>query len=227
MIEIFTQPKSIQGVTIPFIIPYLIIVNVIGFLVYILDYHLYMSGLGFYSGTEEHATTMVEFIMTILLLIDVLGGMVGKLLDVFILQKGKIFKADAIANFNLYIIPFCVLVSWLVILFTFFIPLLSDWFKPIVDLNIGNVPFKFLVLGYFVVINTITLILFPRMKRFAYVITPREKLCMVLGLLGGATGGYLSMKVTCSHQNSSMLMNTLPEIMIRDAIVISCVFLVV
>ena len=150
---------------------------------YILDYHLYMSGLGFYSGTEEHAETMAEFIMTILLLIDVLGGMIGKLL--------------------------------------------ADWSKPIIDLNIGNVPFKFLVLGYFVVINAMTLILFPRMKRFAYVITPREKICMVLSFLGGATGGYLSMKVTGSHQNSSMLMNTLPEMIIKDAIVISCMFLVI
>ena len=76
------------------------------------------------------------------------------------------------------------------------------------------------------IINIITMILFPRMQRFAYKITPREKLCMILSLLGGATGGYLSIKITGNHQNATMIENTLPEMMIAHAVVLTCVFLI-
>ena len=226
VMEFFSRPVIIQGLTLPFIVPYLIVINVIGFVVYVLDYNLYMRGIGFYGGTEEHASTIVEFIMTLLLLIDALGGMIGKLIAVIILTNRKIHKTEANANFNLYIIPICFLISWLVLLFTFLFPTIMVWIQPIADLSIGGVPVKLLVLGYFIIINIVTLMLFPRMQRFANVITPREKLCMVLCLLGGATGGYLSMKTTGSHQNATMLVYTLPEMMVMDAIVLTCVFFI-
>ena len=120
--EFFLSPILIHRLTLPFIVPYLFIVNVIGFVVYLIDYNLYKRGLLFYGGTEEHAVSMSEFIMTLLLVIDVLGGMLGKLLAVLFIMKGKIYKAEALANFNLYVIPVCFLVCWLVFLFTFFFP---------------------------------------------------------------------------------------------------------
>ena len=226
VIDFFSRPITIQGLTIPFIVPYLIIINIIGFAVYVLDYNLYMRGMGFYNGTEEHASTMSEFILSLLLFIDICGGMLGKLLAVIILTKGKIYKAEAIANFNLYITPICLLISWLALLFTFFFPTTLAWIKPIADLSIRNIPVRFIVLGYFAVLNIVTMVLFPRMKRFAYVITTREKICMVLSLLGGATGGFLSMKTTGNHQNATMLASTLPQMMVMDAIVLTCVFFI-
>ena len=225
--EIFSKQIIIRGLTIPFIVLYLIIINVIGFIAYVLEYNFYMRGMLFYGGTDEHAETMSEFILTILLLIDVCGGMIGKLIAVFIQTKGKIYKAEAIANFNLFIIPICIFVSWLAFLCTFFFPSLIVWMRPLSEVSIWALPIKYVILGYFLVMNVITMILFPRMQRFAYVITPREKVCMVLSLLGGATGGYLSMKITGNHQNASMLADTLPEMMIMDAIVLTCVFYVV
>ena len=223
---LFTAPISIISLTVPFIVPYMIVINIMGFFVYVLDYNLYMRGLGFYGGTEEHASSMAEFIMTLLLIIDVCGGMVGKLLAVIILTNRKIYKAEPIANFNLYIIPICLLVSWLAILFALFLPSVTAWIKPISDLSIGSIPVKYIVLGYFSIMNIATLFLFPHTQQFAYVITPREKLCIVLSLLGGATGGYLSMKTTGIHQNATMLANTLPEMMVMDAIVLTCVFFI-
>ena len=224
IIEFFSRPVYVLGLTIPFLIPYLVVINMVGFVVYVVDYSLYMRGLGFYGGTNEHASTMSEFIMTLLLLEDISGGMIGKLIAVIIYTKGKVFKADAIANFNLYIIPICLLVSWSAVLFTFFLPTVTDWIKPLSEISIGSIQVKFIVLGYFLILNIVTMILFPRMQRFAYVITAREKLCMFLSLLGGATGGYFSMKTTGSHQNASMLANTLPEMMVMHAIILTCVF---
>ena len=223
MIEFFSNPISIYSQMIPFIVPYLIGINVVAFVVYFLDYNLYMRGLAFYGGTEEHASTMAEFIMTFLLIIDILGGMVGKLLAVLFLTNKKIYKDEALANFNLYIIPICFLVSWLAFLFTFFLPSVVTWIRPIAYLKIGNILVRNIVLSYFLIINIVTLILFPHMKKFAYKITLREKLCVILSLLGGAAGGYLSMKTTGRHQNAIMLANTLPEMMIMHAIVLTCV----
>ena len=69
--------------------------------------------------------------------------------------------------------------------------------------------------------------MFPRMRRFALQISPREKLCMILSLLGGATGGYISMKITGNHENTSMLASSLPEMIIMHATVLTCFFYIV
>ena len=70
------------------------------------------------------------------------------------------------------------------------------------------------------------MLLFPLMQQFANIITPREKLCMILSLIGGATGGYLSMKTTGKNENATMLVYTLPEMMVMDAIVLACLFFI-
>ena len=136
-------------------------------------------------------------------------------------------KAAALANFYLNVIPICVLVSWLAILFTFYFPNTSEWIKPIAAIDVGVIPIRYIVLAYFIIINIAAFILFPKMKRFAYAITPREKGCMVLSFFGGATGGYLSMQVTGNHQNAVMLATTLPEMMIMHAVVLTCIFYLV
>ena len=51
------------------------------------------------------------------IIIDAMGGMIGKLLAVIILTGGKIYKAEALANFNLYIIPICFLINILISIF--------------------------------------------------------------------------------------------------------------
>ncbi len=227
MLVFFSQPTTIYNFTVPLIFPYLIAINCIGFFSYLIIRILHGNGLSYYGGTDEHANEMEEFIMTLLLIIDVMGGMIGKLLAVLAFTNRKIYKAKPLANFNLYIIPICFLVSWLVLLFTFYFPTTVDWIKPIANISIGNIPMRYIVLGYLLAINLLTLLLVPSMHTFAYVITPREKLCMLLSLFGGATGGYLSMKTTGKHKNAIMLASTLPEMMVMHAIVLSCAFFMV
>ena len=228
MVAFFSYPVSVFGlITVPLIIPYLVIINIFTFFLYYLDYHLYMRGLAFYRGSDEEASAIEEFTHTIYLIFAVAGGMLGMLLAVTIILKGKIYKAERIANFNFYIIPICILICWVTIIITFFLPATTNWAKPLALLRIGSIPIRFIILGYLLIINVLTFIMFPRMQRFAYVITPREKLCVILSLIGGATGGYLSMKITGNHQNANMLASTLPEMIIMHAIVFVCTFFVV
>lgn len=227
VIKFFSMPVSIKGyITVPLIVPYLIIINIISFLVYILDYHLWKNSIGFYSGSEEDVEEMSEFIMTLLLAIDIAGGMIGRILAVLVLMKGKFYKAEQIANFNLYVIPICLLVSWIFVLSTFLFPILIPWAKPVATIRIGLIHVRYVILLYFVVINIITYIVFPKVKRFAIVITPREKWLFVLSVLGGASGSYFAMKTTGNHENAVLFAETLPDIITMHAIVLTCVFFV-
>lgn len=225
ILTFFSSPVSIFGqMTLPLIVPYLIIVNIVGFIAYTLDHYLYMNGMGFYSGSDEQASTMAEFILTLLLIIDISGGMLGKLLAVFVILKGKIYKDKWRANYNFYIIPCCILICWLIIVFTLFLPATTSWAKPIASLRFGGLPIQYFVLGYFLIINIITIVFIQRMEQTVNVITPREMRCMVLCLLGGASGCDLSMAITGKHQNASMLASTLPEMIVMHAIIMTCVF---
>ena len=227
LMRVLSGSISILNIDVPFFLVYLITINIIGFVAYMIDYICWTRGLLFYKGSDKDADEMAEFIMTLLLFIDLAGGMIGKLLVVFMNTKGKIYKAEAYANYNLYIIPLCFLISWLALLLTFYIPALSETLYPLSIIEIYGIPVRFIVLGYFVIINIITLFLFPKMKRFHYQITPREKLCMILSFIGGATGGYLSIKFTGKNENASMLVNTLPEMIIMHAIVLTCFFYII
>ena len=153
LIEIFSRAITICGRTFPFIVLYLIVANAIDFILFLVDYYLFMWGQGFYGGSDEHANTMSEFIMTLFLAIDICGGMIGKLIAVLITTKGKIYKTEELANFNLFIIPICVLVSWLAFLCTFFFPSVIAWVKPLSELRVGNIPVRYIGLGYFLIIN--------------------------------------------------------------------------
>ncbi len=225
LIGFFSKPVSIFGIlTVPLVIPYLFIINLIAFVVYLIDSYSYINGKGFYGGTAEHADTMAEFIMTLLLAIDFAGGMIGKLIVVFIVTKGVLRKAEAIANYNLFVIPICALGCWLSAACTFFIPAISGRLQPVRSMEIGSAPIFYVVLGYLVLINIVTMVMFPKVQQFAKAITPRERVCMLLSLIGGAAGGYLSMSVTGKHQNAVMFADTLPEMMIMHAVVVSCLF---
>lgn len=224
-IKFFSMPISIKNyITVPMIVPYLIIINVISFVVYFLDYHLFMNSIGFYRGSDEDAYEMSEFIMTLLLVIDISGGMIGKILAVLVLIKGKFYKAEQLANFNLYVIPICLLVSWIFVLSTFLLPVLIPWARPIASICIGLVPVRYLILLYFLIINIITMTVFPKVKRFAIAITPREKWLFILSILGGASGAYFAMKTTGNHENAVLFSETLPDIITMHAIVLTCVF---
>lgn len=223
-LDLFSRPVIIRGITLPFIIPYLIVINIISFVVYIIDYILDINALGFYSGSDKDAEEMSSFIKTLLLFFDVAGGVIGKLLAVFILTRGKIYKTEELANYNFFVIPFCVLVSWLAFLFTFYFPEVTAWIKPLAATSIRGVPVRYIVLIYFLILNIVAMFLFPRMQRFGKVISKRERVCMILSLLGGASGGYLSMAMTGNHKNAVMLENTLPDMIRMHAIVLTCTF---
>ena len=157
VIKFFSMPVSIKGyITVPLIVPYLIVINIISFLAYILDYHLWKNSIGFYSGSDEDVEEMSEFIMTLLLAIDIAGGMIGKILAVLVLMKGKFYKAEQLANFNLYVIPICLLVSWIFVLSTFLFPILVPSAKPIASIRVGLIHVRYVILLCFVVINIIT-----------------------------------------------------------------------
>ena len=221
----FSAPVSIMGIiTVPMFVPYLIIINLVALVAYTIDYNLWIRGLGFYGGSDKEADEMSSFIMTLLLLVDIAGGVIGKLIVVFITQRGKLYKAEKLANVNLYVIPICLLASWLAVLFTFFFPDLIAWVKPLSQLAIGGVPIRYIVLGYLVIINLVTMFVFPRVQQFAKLITKREKASFALCFLGGASGGYLAMKITGSHESAVLFSDTLPDMIIAHAIVLTCMF---
>jgi hypothetical protein len=132
----FATPVAIMGRSYPMLVPYLIVINIITLIIYSVDYNLAIRGLGFYSGSEEQADAMSEFNMTLLLLVDYTGGFIGMLIVVLITQTGKFSKAKRSANFNLFILPLCILISWTSILFTFFFPKVMSWIRPLVALYI-------------------------------------------------------------------------------------------
>ena len=221
----FSAPVSIMGIiTVPMFVPYLIIINLVALVAYTIDYNLWIRGLGFYGGSDKEADEMSSFIMTLLLLVDIAGGVIGKLIVVFITQRGKLYKAEKLANFNLYVIPICILASWLAVLFTFFFPDLIAWVKPLSQLAIGGVPIRYIVFWYLVIINLITMFVFQRVQQFAKLITKREEASFALCFLGGASGGYLAMNSTGSHESAVLFSDTLPYMITAHAIVLTCIF---
>jgi len=220
----FSSPFTIQGIiTVPMLVPYLIIVNIVTIIAYTLDYHLYMRGAGFYTGDDKEDNPIAEFIMTLLLILDMAGGFIGKLLVVLFTQKGKFRKIQIAANFNLYIVPICIMFSWIILLLTFFIPQYASWVRPISSLSVFSIPVKYIALGYMVVINTVTLLVFPRIERFGVLITPREKVSLLLWFFGGASGGYISMKHTGNHEKAIIFSESFMFMIPMHAIFLACV----
>ena len=242
LLAVFSEPASFFGIiNVPFIVLYLIIINIVTFFIYVLDYYMCLHCIGFYrvpskydgqkkddwSAIETHLDSMEGFMHTILLAFDICGGMIGKLVAVTILLKGKVYKDKWRANFNLYIIPICILICWVMIVVTFFLPETTSWGRRLVNIRIGSMPIQNIVLGYFLIINIVAFAVLPRVQRFAgLVITPRERVCVILCLLGGASGGLLSLKTTGKHENASMLSDTLPTMIIMHTVVVVCTLLV-
>lgn len=225
IIGFFSMQVSIKGlITVPMIVPYLVILNIVTFIIYIVDCFLYTERVGLYSGTEERRDNMAEFLLTLLLGLGIAGGMIGMLLAVLIILGVSFSKGNDDANFNFYIIPLNLLVIWAVLIFTFVLPSILPWVGALSSMSIASIPLRYIVLGYFVVISIITFFAFQWAGQFTWKITSRELLCLFLSFIGGATGGYLEMKTTGKHENAVMMKGTLPGMIIMHAIVLVCVF---
>lgn len=209
-------------IALPNFVLYLLGVNIISFILYMLDYCLYKNGFLYYGWSERTADEMSGFIMTLLLLLDIAGGLIGKLVVVFITQKGEIRKGQNAPNYNLYIIPISLMVAWAAVLFTFGKwSILTSGIESL-NLPIQTVSARKIILVYLILINMISFIVHVRTQQYAYTITPREKRNLMIALVGGAAGGYIGECISGNNKGSD-IHASLPFIVIAYSIVLSCI----
>ena len=91
------------------------------------------------------------------------------------------------------------------------------------QLNIKGIPLLYIIGGVFIILNLITYFVFANGKRMKKDVTFLEIGYLLLGFVGGATGGYLAMQITGHHKNASMLSYTYPIMITMHAIIITCI----
>lgn len=162
---------------------YLVIINILTFIVFCIDYAICM-----FTDWEKDQ----DFIHTILNLFALAGGAYGMLLS-FIILKQKIGKHNA----NWYTIAISLVITWTVIICMVFNPISLD--SGVVEkINIRD---HLLILIYLVAINLVSVYFFFIDKTRTKWKTSELGL-MLLGLAGGTVGGLVVMMITGKKSSS-------------------------
>ena len=124
---------------------------------------------------------------------------------------------------NLYIIPICILFSWVALFSTFF---MRDMYPHIVLIPtvINGIQLKYIVLAIWLLINVITFLVLPKMDPFKKTFLKREKVALILSFFGGAAGGYLSIAWKEKHFNAVVLKRSMPFMAGMHAVILTCIF---
>ena len=167
---------------------YLIIINTISFVVMQVD-HLIYDISDSYAGDGEQQ----ELIHTIENLLALAGGGLGMLIA-FVTLGEKIGKHNA----NWYVVVISQVLCWIVIYFV-----VCDPFHMGMAGIQGGWKHHVLLVAYYAIINMITTVVFIRDRAaFRPAWKTSELLLMLLGILGGALGGYLVIILSNSKRYS-------------------------
>ena len=167
---------------------YLIAINIITFLVYMIDYLAWNRGA---YGDDPEADRQ-DFVHTIFLLLPAAGGAIGMLLAVIIGTRGKLIRGEN-STIGFYTHGLCFLVVWASIYLIACNPF---------GINLETNSAAMLLKNYhvipiaFVAINVLAFIVFLSDGKQYRKINIREIAEFALAFIGGATGAYLAMVLT-------------------------------
>ena len=209
----FHATIPVLGIKVPLFPVYLIAINIVSFAVFFIDFFM-----GLFSWFERNE----DFIATLLIVFDFLGGSLGKLRFVHILMQGKLEKSEEEANFNFYVIPICFIIGWIAFIAAYIVPTFLKTSIHLNSITILGFPFLYVAAAGYLLVNLLTYIIFVNTQRYASSITPREIRNLVLCIIGGGSGAYLAMKFTGKQENAVMHYGTLGFIIPANVIVMVC-----
>lgn len=167
---------------------YLIIINLVSFVVMHIDHLVYVFSDSYYENEERQ-----EFIHTIENIFALAGGGLGMLLA-FITLREKIGKHNA----NWYVVVISQILCWAIIYC-----IVCDPLKMGMAGIQGGWKHHIPIVAYYLIVNVITIILFIRDRdTFRPKWKPSEFLLTILGVIGGALGGYLVIIMTNTKRYS-------------------------
>ena len=181
---------------------YLIIVNVVAFIAFTVDFHVYKS-----TGNEP-------FNHVALNIFAVIGGAAGMLLA-FLVWDRKIRKANVAWRF----IALAMLLLWIVIIANVYGPNRFS-FKDLIA-NFGNN--HAVLLWYLAIVNVVTFVVLvvDKLKAISGAWRIREAVLMGLSFIGGSVGGMLGMLVAHHKVNTYYFKYGLPAMLVVQLIVVA------
>ena len=181
---------------------YLIIVNVVAFIAFTVDFHVYKS-----TGNEL-------FNHVALNIFAVIGGAAGMLLA-FLVWDRKIRKANVAWRF----IALAMLLIWMVIIANVYGPNRFS-FKDLVS-NFGNS--HAVLLWYLAIVNVATFVVFvvDKLKAISGAWRIKEAVLMGLSFIGGSVGGMLGMLVAHHKVSTYYFKYGLPAMLVVQLIVVA------
>lgn len=176
--------QAIEGHMISPLTGYLILINIITFIAYSIDFALCYHGV-ISDENEEGVHEFLNFFAYI-------GGAFGALVALLLYTKKGRDNAFWFVNI------ISVLLAWIIIILIVYDPFQMQW-----GINkdiLSHIP----LIAYLIFINTLSVILFvrDRAKRRSDV-NRNEFILLVVGFLGGAIGGYIVMIFTNGKRNFS------------------------
>lgn len=182
---------------------YLVIINIISFIAYTIDYLICLNGY----VDEDNEESLHQFLN----IFAYIGGALGALIALIIFaEKGR-------NSANWFVVIISVLIAWIVIYIIIMDPL-GMGFGAIRPSIFSHLP----LVIYLLAINIVSAILFIRDRyRRRSNIDSHEFLLILVSLIGGAAGGYLVMIFTNGKQNHPHFSIGLPVLMAVHTFVIA------
>ncbi len=182
---------------------YLVVINVLAFLVYLIDYFAWSKGA--YGDDPENDRQ--DFVHTIFLLLLAAGGALGMLLAVVIGTRGRLVRGEQ-GTVGFYTYGLCFLIVWACVCLIAFTPS-----TPSADAVASTLKGHHVVLIAFSALNVLAFVVFLLDGRRYRKANAREIGEFVLVLAGGATGAYLAMVLTNHKMGTAQFGQGVPAMM--------------
>lgn len=195
---------------------YLLAINVITFLVYLVDYFAWSRGA--YGDNPE--VDRQDFVHTIFLLLPAAGGALGMLVAVLIGTRGKLVRGDD-GNIGFYTHGLCFLVVWVCIYF-----IACNPFGIELESNSTALFLKehHVILVLFATLNIIAFIVFLLDGKQYRKANVKEIGEFALAFIGGATGAYLAMVLSNHKMNTAAFGQAAPLMMAMHYVLLSIAY---
>lgn len=184
---------------------YLIVINVITFLVYLVDYLAWNRG----AYGDDPETDRQDFVHTIFLLLLAAGGALGMLLAVLFGTRGKLVRGDN-GNIGFYTHGLCFLVVWACVYLIACNPLGIALETSSTAMFLKE---HHIIPIIFIVLNIIAFVVFLLDGKQYRKMNIREIGEFILAFIGGATGAYLGMVLTNYKMNTAQFGQAVPLMM--------------
>lgn len=182
---------------------YLVAINVLAFLIYLIDYIAWSKG----AYGDDPESDRQDFVHTVFLLLPAAGGALGMLLAVVIGTRGRVVRGEQ-GTVGFYAYGLCFLAAWACVCLIAFTP--SGTGAGAVASMLKE---RHVVLIAFSALNALAFVVFLLDGRRYRKASAREIGEFVLAFAGGATGAYLAMALTNHKMGTAQFGQGVPAMM--------------